>query len=83
MDGPGGIQELELDVDDNMFAKHPRTCICREDLAELCVSALELGKGKKVSFDCIAHDVQEGQIRKDTVKVLQSFLEESKTANYR
>lgn len=83
MDGPGGMQQLELDVDDNMFAKYPRTCICREDLADLCVSALELGKGKKVSFDCIAHDVEEGQARKNTDHVLQTFLEESKTANYR
>ena len=74
MDGPGAVQELELDVDDNMFAKYPRTSICREDLAELCVSALELGKGKKVSFDCIAHDVREGQIRTDTDKVLEAFL---------
>lgn len=83
MDGDGGMQELELDVDDNMFAKHPRTCISREDLADLCVSSLDLGKGKKVSFDCIAHDVKEGQVRRSTDYVLQSFLEESKTANYR
>jgi len=83
VDGDGGMQELELDVDDNMFAKHPRTCISREDLADLCVSSLDLGKGKKVSFDCIAHDVKEGQVRRSTDHVLQSFLEESKTANYR
>lgn len=83
MDGPGGVQQLELDVDDNMFAKYPRTCICREDLADLCVSALELGRGKKVSFDCIAHDVEEGQTRRNADKVLQKFFEQSRTANYR
>lgn len=83
VDGPGGMQELELDVDDNMFAKHPQTSICREDLADLCVRALEFGKGKKLSFDCIARDIQEGQTRRNTDDVLHSFLEESKTANYR
>ncbi|CAJ1937870.1 unnamed protein product [Cylindrotheca closterium] len=83
VDGPGGVQQLELDVDDNMFAKYPRTCICREDLADLCVSSLEFGKAKKLSFDCIARNVEEGQTRRDANMVLQNFLEEAKTANYR
>lgn len=83
VDGPGGVQELEFDVDDKMFASHPQMGIRREDLADLCVSALELGKGKKVSFDCIAHVVEDGQIRRNTDLTLQSFLEEAKTANYR
>jgi len=82
VDGPGGVEGLQLDVDDNMLAKYPITQICREDLADLCVSALELGKGKKVSFDCITNVLEDGQIRKNTDVILQSFLEEAKTANY-
>lgn len=82
VDTPGGVQELELDVDDNLFRKHPRTCICREDVADLCVNSLIVGQGKQVSLDCISKDVADGAARTSTKEKLQEFLEECKTAHY-
>jgi hypothetical protein len=83
IDTPGGVQELELDVDDNLFYKHQhqRTCISREDVADLCVSSLTLGQGKQVSLDCISKEVEPGQIRTSTEEALLAFLEKSKSAH--
>jgi len=61
VDTPGGREEFVLDVDDNLYKlnhgnqskRRSITRISREDLAELCVAALSVGKGKQCSFDCI------------------------------
>eukprot|EP00980_Cylindrotheca_fusiformis_P019734 scaffold6898_cov123-Cylindrotheca_fusiformis.AAC.11 len=82
VDTPGGVQDLVLDVDDNLFFKHRRTCISREDVADLCVTSLTLGQGKRVSLDCITQDVEPGEVRKSTEECLSSFLEGSRTAHY-
>lgn len=87
-----------LDVDDNLFLnkQHNQTSISRDDVAELCVSALNVGRGTKVSFDCIAvtttnynddggdgkYDDDDKSISKTSDETLLKFLEESKTANY-
>lgn len=47
-----------LDVDDKLYQGPNRsTRISREDLAELCVASLSVGKGQKVSFDCITRPI--------------------------
>jgi len=65
VDIPGGQEEFVLGVDDELYGfSHPKnstskenraggTRIGREDVAELCVAALSVGKGKQISFDCI------------------------------
>ena len=58
MDSPGGKEEFVLDVDDKLYQGPNRsTRIGREDLAELGVAALSVGKGQKVSFDCITRPI--------------------------
>ena len=88
-----------LDVDDNLFLnkQHNQTSISRDDVAELCVSALNVGRGKKVSFDCIAVTTTNNNNKnnnnnddekktpssdKTSDETLLNFLKESKTANY-
>ena len=80
---PNAQQKVLLDVDDNLFLDKnlSRTCISREDVAELCVSALNVGRGKKVSFDCIATETQ-NEVLKTSDETLLEFFDESKTANY-
>jgi len=58
VDSPGGRDEFVLGMDDKLYDLNHKqrknsTSISREDLADLCVAALSVGKGKKVSFDCI------------------------------
>jgi hypothetical protein len=50
------LNEYVLDVDDKLGKSHSRTCISREDVAELCVAALSVAKGQNVSFDCITRE---------------------------
>lgn len=58
IDTPGGMEEFVLDVDDNLYqGPNKSTRIGREDLADLCVAALSVGKGQKVSFDCITRPI--------------------------
>jgi hypothetical protein len=96
VDTPGGKEEFVLDVDDNLIRSHGRTRISREDVAELCVAALTLGKGQNISFDCITLEPSDnnsnsnnndkqinGASRPKSAKdALSSFLALSKTANY-
>ena len=89
IDAPGGKEEFVLDVDDHLYEGPKRsTRISREDLADLCVAALTVGKGQKVSFDCIARPIPDeingssSVPRKSAEEVLSKFLEESKTTNY-
>ncbi|KAG7337201.1 NAD-dependent epimerase/dehydratase [Nitzschia inconspicua] len=59
IDTPGGKEEFVLDVDDQLYKGPNRsTRISREDLADLCVASLSVGKGQKVSFDCITRPIQ-------------------------
>jgi len=58
VDSPGGRDEFVLGMDDKLYDLNHKqrknsTSISREDLADLCVAALSVGKGKKVSLDCI------------------------------
>lgn len=98
IDTPGGKEDFVLDVDDNLIRSHARTRISREDVAELCVAALTLGKGQNMSFDCITLELSDntnnsnknsndkqtnGESRPKTAKdALSAFLALSKTANY-
>jgi hypothetical protein len=83
LDVPGGTQQVELDIDDNFFYSGNRTTsISREDVAELCISALNVGQGRKVSFDCIANDLPQGTTLESSEDTFSKFLEECKTANY-
>lgn len=106
VDAPGGLEEFVLDVDDALYnsnKKHTKTTnsgqtrIGREDLADLCVAALAVAKGKKVSFDCITRPLVELEEDRDSTttisttattkppsaeKALGKFLELSKTASY-
>eukprot|EP00565_Helicotheca_tamesis_P003866 CAMPEP_0185726572 /NCGR_PEP_ID=MMETSP1171-20130828/2512_1 /TAXON_ID=374046 /ORGANISM="Helicotheca tamensis, Strain CCMP826" /LENGTH=329 /DNA_ID=CAMNT_0028394955 /DNA_START=44 /DNA_END=1033 /DNA_ORIENTATION=- len=85
---PGGLrkpadkpEELILDVDDKLL-KNEKRSISREDVAQLCMAALTVGRGKKVSFDCIAREVDEGKAVKSAEEALTEFLETGKTADY-
>mmetsp|Transcript_26256 Transcript_26256/g.46652 ORF Transcript_26256/g.46652 Transcript_26256/m.46652 type:complete len:353 (-) Transcript_26256:1098-2156(-) len=87
LDTPGGNEEFVLDVDDNLYQGPKRsTRISREDLAELCVAALSVAKGQKVSFDCITRPLPEGDksrtAPKSAERALSEFLELSKSSNY-
>jgi len=67
VDSPGGREDFVLGVDDALYnLNHSKsndssgkpkgvTRMSREDLADLCVAALSVGKGKKVSLDCITN----------------------------
>lgn len=81
MDTPGGREEFVLDVDDNLVKTYNRTSISRDDLAELCVAALGVGKGQNVSFDCITQQIK-GEQSLSAQEAFAVFLEASKTANY-
>ena len=80
-DGPGGMNELILDVDDKLLENEKRS-ISRADVANLCIAALTEGRGKHVSFDCIAKEVGEGATVQSAKESLSSFLDTGKTANY-
>lgn len=57
-DGPGGQDELVIDVDDKLIERHKqgedgvKRSIHRADVAALCVAALT--EGKNYAFDCVA-----------------------------
>jgi hypothetical protein len=85
---PGGLrkeatapEELVLDIDDKLL-KNEKRSISREDVAQLCLAALTVGRGKRVSFDCIAREVEEGKTVKSAEEALTEFLETGKTADY-
>ena len=82
VDTPAGQQELVLDVDDKLMANNPRS-ISRGDVANLCLAALTVGKGRKVAFDCITRPpAEEGASVKSAEDALQSFVQEGKVYNY-
>ena len=84
LDTPALQQELVLDVDDKLLSNEKRS-ISREDVANLCVAALEIGKeGESVSFDCIANNVhvEEGTEIKPPTTALQEFMAKGITTDY-
>jgi hypothetical protein len=77
------LNEYVLDVDDNLEKTYSRTCIGREDVAELCIAALSVAKGQNVSFDCITREPEDEDTEPKTAEeALSEFLEQAKTANY-
>jgi hypothetical protein len=81
---PGGREEFVLDVDDNLYKTHTRTSISRENVADLCVAALSVGKGRNVSFDCItqASSLEDGVPSPSAEEAFSEFLDRSTTSNY-
>jgi hypothetical protein len=87
IDSPGGKEEFVLDVDDHLYEGPKRsTRISREDLADLCVAALSVGKGQHVSFDCITRPIPDtngsAATPRSAEEALSKFIEQSKTTNY-
>ena len=87
VDTPGGQERFLLDVDDKLLSRK-RTRISREDVAELCVSALDVCRDQKVSLDCITVEVGDEpngakvSAPESAEKALSAFLELAKTNNY-
>lgn len=79
VDTPPGQKELVLDVDDKLMERKARS-ISRADVANLCVAALAVGNGKKVSFDCVTQET-EGEI-KSAEDVLSEYLKAAPVYNY-
>jgi uncharacterized protein YbjT (DUF2867 family) len=76
---PPGTEDFVLDVDDKLLANKKRS-ICRADVASLCVAALTVCKGKKVSLDCIT---KESPVSVRTPEeALEAFLREGKVYDY-
>eukprot|EP00429_Kryptoperidinium_foliaceum_P063795 CAMPEP_0176068734 /NCGR_PEP_ID=MMETSP0120_2-20121206/34313_1 /TAXON_ID=160619 /ORGANISM="Kryptoperidinium foliaceum, Strain CCMP 1326" /LENGTH=291 /DNA_ID=CAMNT_0017402359 /DNA_START=344 /DNA_END=1219 /DNA_ORIENTATION=+ len=84
IDTPGGREEFVLDVDDKIGTYHDKTRISREDVAELCVAALDAKQN--CSFDCITVPRQQVNGGTGSVKsasdALTEFLQQAKTADY-
>lgn len=80
-DTPAGEEEYVLDVNDNLL-KNTKRSISRADVANLCVAALSVGKGKKVALDCITQPSQDEGPVKSAAEALEAFLEESKVYDY-
>ena len=82
LDIPASQQQLVLDVDDKLLANEKRS-ISREDVANLCVAALEVGKdGESISFDCIATEVEEGTEIVPATTALQEFMAKGISTDY-
>jgi uncharacterized protein YbjT (DUF2867 family) len=80
-DTPPGAEEYVIDVDDNLIVNKKRS-ISRGDVADLCIAALTVGKGKKVALDVITRAPEEGVKVKSAEEALSGFLKESKTYDY-
>ena len=82
LDTPASQEQLMLDVDDKLI-KNEKRSISRADVANLCVAALEVGKGgQSVSFDCIASEVEEGTEIKSATEALEEFLAKEVSCDY-
>lgn len=80
-DSPAGEEEFVLDVNDKLLNNTKRS-ISRADVANLCVAALSVAKGKKVALDCITQPREDDEPVKTAEEALQLFLEESKVYDY-
>lgn len=84
IDTPAGLENFVLDVNDKLLQNKKRS-ISREDVANLCVAALVLGRGHKLSFDCITAAPPEGgstdKIR-TAEEALADFMKQAKKYDY-
>jgi uncharacterized protein YbjT (DUF2867 family) len=80
-DTPPGQEDFIIDVDDKLIVNKKRS-ISRGDVADLCIAALTVGKGKKVALDVITRAPEEGVKVKSAEEALSGFLKESKTYDY-
>jgi uncharacterized protein YbjT (DUF2867 family) len=81
-DKPAGIENFVLDVDDKLL-KNEKRSISRGDVASLCVAALSVGAGKKLSLDCITRpSEEEGAPVTSAEDALSAFVKEAKVYNY-
>jgi len=80
-DTPGGKEQLILDVNDK-FLENKKRSISRSDVANLCVAALTVGKGRKLSFDCIAREAKKGERVKTAEEALTEFLDTGLHTDY-
>ncbi|GKY93108.1 hypothetical protein MPSEU_000279000 [Mayamaea pseudoterrestris] len=76
---PPGTEEFVIDVDDKLLENKKRS-ISRADVASLCVAALTVCKGRKVSLDCITRE-SSGSLP-TAEEVLEAFLKEDKVYDY-
>jgi uncharacterized protein YbjT (DUF2867 family) len=82
-DGPAGVEDFVLDVNDILLERKKRS-ISRSDVASLCVTALAEGEGKKIALDCITQTVGEGGAAKvrSAEEAFKEFLAENKVYDY-
>lgn len=76
---PPGTEDFVLDVDDKLLQNKKRS-INRADVASLCVAALTVCRGRKVSFDCITREAVNGV--RTAEEALEAFLKEEKVYDY-
>jgi uncharacterized protein YbjT (DUF2867 family) len=79
VDTPAGQQEFVIDVDDSLMQRKSRS-ISRADVANLCVAALSVAKGRKVSLDCITQPTE--GTTKSAEESLSEYLQSAKVYNY-
>ena len=80
-DTPPGEEDFVIDVDDKLLNNKKRS-ISRADVANLCVAALSIGKGKKVALDCITQSRDDDEPVKTAEAALEMFLQQSKVYDY-
>lgn len=80
-DTPPGQEQYVFGVNDTLIVNKKRS-ISRGDVADLCIAALTVAKGKKVALDCITRVPEEGEKVMSAEEALASFLKESKTYDY-
>jgi hypothetical protein len=93
VDTEPGIENYVLDVNDNLMNNTKRS-ISRADVANLCVAALSIGKGKKIALDCITQPTSPESDGNDNdtstsaatitsaEEALEAFIEENKVYDY-
>jgi len=82
-DTPGGVSEFILDVDDKLLKREKKRSISRADVAALCIASLTMGRGKKLSFDCITSEIEDtGTTPKSADLALTDFIAEGRTCSY-
>jgi uncharacterized protein YbjT (DUF2867 family) len=81
-DTPPGQEDFVLGVDDKLLENKKRS-ISRGDVADLCIAALTVGRGKKVALDCITRAPEPDATVKATAEVaLRDFLKQGKPYDY-
>lgn len=80
-DTPAGEEEFVLDVDDKLLSNKKRS-VSRADVANLCLAALMIGKGKKIALDCITQPRDDDGPVKTAEEALEMFLQDRKVYDY-